>query len=67
VEAALVYRLFYLDAKGRVCGARVLACADDAEAIEAFDGYASEDRPMQLWCLDRRIKTYPPPAADARG
>jgi len=54
------YRLFYLDPKGHVCEGLVLTCHDEAEAITLFD-LRSSDRPMQLWHLDRRIKTYSPP------
>ena len=54
------YRLYYLDPKGLIRGAEVLTCEDDAEAIAAFDTYAS-DRRMELWHLPRRIKSYSPP------
>jgi hypothetical protein len=55
----LDYRLFYLDSNGHVCEGLVLSCEDDADAIRVFDRY-SLDRPMQLWYLARRIKTYAP-------
>jgi hypothetical protein len=58
------YRLYYLDPNGHIRGAEVLSCADDAEAIKAFEAHVS-DRRMELWQLARRIKTYSPPAADA--
>ena len=58
------YRLFYLDRKGHVCDALVLTCEDDAEAVTVFDLH-SLDRPMELWHLDRCIKSYSPPATEA--
>jgi hypothetical protein len=60
MEAAMYdYRLYFLDGDGYFCGVRVLACTDEAEAITAFERDAS-DRPMELWCSDRCLKTYSP-------
>jgi hypothetical protein len=53
------YRLYYFDGEGYISGLRVFTCMDDAEAIMRFDRNVSE-RPMELWHLDRRIKTYSP-------
>jgi len=53
------YRVYYFDSAGHICDSQVLTCADDAEAIMAFDERCF-DRAMELWCLDRRLKSYVP-------
>jgi hypothetical protein len=61
MEAAMDdYRLYYLDGEGYISGLRVFSGIDETEAIIRFNRNAS-DRPMELWHLDRRIKTYLPP------
>jgi hypothetical protein len=56
------YRLYYFNDEGHICAVEELTCADDAEAIRVFECCAS-DRPMELWHLLRRIKTYSPAQA----
>jgi hypothetical protein len=64
MEAAMVdYRVYYINRDGHICAVEELTCADDDEAIMAFERCAS-DRPMELWRLDRRIKTYSPPQTE---
>jgi hypothetical protein len=58
------YSVIYFDPEGNVCRALMLSCADDAEAIERFDGLAS-DRPMELWHRGQRKRTYSPPVTEA--
>ena len=53
------YRLYFFGVDGHISGLRVLTCADDGEAIMRFERHAS-DRPMELWHLERRVKSYSP-------
>jgi hypothetical protein len=55
------FGVFCFDPEGNVCEAMTLSCANEAEAIAAFESLCS-NRPMELWSRGRRLKTYSPEA-----
>ena len=51
------YRLYFLDANGKVAHAVELQCPNDDNAIQLAETHA-DGRDMELWSLKRRIRTF---------
>lgn len=60
------YRLYVLSAPdGRFVGFEEIEAADDVDAVRRAEDYAGE-RPLELWCGSRKIRSIPAkPAAQA--
>jgi len=61
------YRLYFLDEQGnRIKGFEEFEAKHDLAALLKADAMRG-DRPMELWCLDRKIEEWPalirPPVA----
>ena len=53
------YRLYVLSApEGRFVGFEEIEAADDAEAIGRAETFMG-DRPLELWCGTRRVRSFP--------
>lgn len=58
------YRLYLLSApEGRFVGFEEIEAADDVEAVRRAESFIG-DRPLELWCGTRKIRTFP--AAERR-
>ena len=56
------YRLYLLsEPEGRFVGFEEIEAGDDVEAVRRAGSFIG-DRPLELWCGKRRVKTFP--AAD---
>jgi hypothetical protein len=57
------YRLYLLDSpKGRFVGFEEFEAADDAEALSVAEAIPG-NRPRELWCGKRKVKTFAPRSA----
>ncbi|MBS0332452.1 MAG: hypothetical protein JSS35_06765 [Proteobacteria bacterium] len=52
------YRLYFLRRGDRIAAALERLCPSDVEAIAWAEGEA-DGRAMELWCLARRVKSFP--------
>jgi hypothetical protein len=52
------YRLYFLDPDGKVVHAVELQCPNDDSALQLAETHA-DGRPMELWSLKRRVRTFP--------
>jgi len=59
-EAALDYRLYFLDARGRVRDRVDFECEDDGHALRAAEQQA-DGRAMELWHRAVLIREFPLP------
>ena len=50
------YRVYYLDANGRVFRRETIRCADDAQALARLDPPQSVAATVELWDLGRLVK-----------
>lgn len=58
------YRLYLLGApNGRIIGFKEIEADDDAGALSRAESFIG-DRPLELWCGSRKVKSIP--AATAR-
>jgi hypothetical protein len=51
------YRLYFLDADGRIAHALELECRDDDSAIQLAETHV-DGRAMELWSLKRRVRSF---------
>jgi hypothetical protein len=59
-EAALDYRLYFLDAQGHVRDRADLECEDDGHAVQVAERHA-DGRAMELWRRAILIRKFPLP------
>lgn len=53
------YRLYVLSAPdGRFVGFEEIQADDDVEAVHRAESFAGE-RPLELWCGSRKVRTIP--------
>lgn len=58
------YRLYTLSApEGRFVGFEEIDAADDVEALRSAEGFLKE-RPLELWCGSRKVRTLIPAKAE---
>jgi hypothetical protein len=58
------YRLYFIDAfSGHIEHFREFEAVDDVAAISVAEGWR-EDRPMELWNRERKLKRWDPPIPD---
>ena len=53
------YRLYMLSApEGRFIGFEEIEAVDDVEAVRRAESFVG-DRPLELWCGARKIRSFP--------
>ena len=58
------YRLYFLGQGDHIAAVREQMCETDDEAMDWATTQA-DGRPMELWCLARRVKSFPVPGRKA--